>query len=44
MNNNKIQGYGSIRLSADGYRIGPLYADNIEVASEIYRYLVGCVP
>ncbi len=33
MENNKIQGYGSIRLSSEGYRIGPLYANNTDVAN-----------
>lgn len=30
--NNKIEGYGVLRVSADGYRLGPLYADSYEIA------------
>ncbi len=32
MRNNQIEGYGVLRVSADGYRLGPLYANSSEVA------------
>ena len=33
MRNGQIEGYGVIRLSANGYRLGPLYANTYEIAS-----------
>lgn len=35
-----IQGFGAIRKSSDGYRIGPLFAEKIEYAEAIFRALV----
>lgn len=29
---NIIEGYGVLRLSADGYKIGPLFAERFEIA------------
>ncbi|QQE11961.1 GNAT family N-acetyltransferase [Planctomycetota bacterium] len=35
----KIMGYGVIREAAEGYRVGPLYAHDVTVASEIFEAL-----
>lgn len=41
--NGKIEGYGVLRLSDKGHRIGPLFANSYEVAEEIFKSLVGSV-
>jgi len=33
--NNKIQGYGTIREAVSGFKIGPLFADNHEIAEQL---------
>jgi len=40
----KVNGYGVVRPSADGWRIGPLFADDANVAENLLDALVGCVP
>lgn len=41
----KVQGYGSIRLCRDGYKIGPLFADEYDIAIDIYQALIEyCIP
>ena len=35
-----LRGYGTIRLCHNGYKIGPLFADDLETASEIYQGLL----
>ena len=35
----EIKGYGVIREAAEGYRVGPLYAHDIKIASEIFDAL-----
>ncbi len=35
--NNKIQGYAVIRRVDQGFKIGPLFADNYEIARELYK-------
>lgn len=37
---DKLTGYGVIRKSETGYKIGPLFADNTEIALQIYLGLV----
>lgn len=37
---NKVKGYGVIRKCRKGYKIGPLFADNSQVADSLYRALV----
>jgi GNAT superfamily N-acetyltransferase len=39
LSQNGLIGYGVIRSCAKGYKIGPLFADNLEVAKEIYQGL-----
>lgn len=34
--NNHVRGYGVIRECNDGYKIGPLFADNLMIANEIF--------
>ncbi|CCB85006.1 gCN5-related N-acetyltransferase [Parachlamydia acanthamoebae UV-7] len=36
MHQNQVKGYGVIRQCYNGYKIGPLFADNLEIALEIY--------
>jgi ribosomal protein S18 acetylase RimI-like enzyme len=35
----KLQGFGTIRACRNGYKIGPLFADNEQIAEEIYLSL-----
>lgn len=39
-NNSQITGFGFIRPCADGFRVGPLFADTLEQAKEIFSYLI----
>jgi hypothetical protein len=34
-------GYGVIRKSFEGYRIGPLYGNAKYIALDIFKYLIG---
>lgn len=34
--NNKIQGYGVLRKCVKGYKIGPLFAENYDIAEQIF--------
>ncbi len=43
INNNKIVGYGVLRKCFEGYKIGPLFADNSLVANELFDTLIGNV-
>jgi len=37
--NNKLVGYGVMRLCRSGYKIGPLFADNLELAEQLFLSL-----
>lgn len=37
--NNEILGYGTIRPCRIGFKIGPLFAENYEIANELYKSL-----
>lgn len=39
LENNKLLGYGMIRKCVNGYKIGPLFADNKIIAEEIFKQL-----
>ncbi|MGE5396696.1 MAG: GNAT family N-acetyltransferase [Chitinophagales bacterium] len=39
-----LKGYGVIRTSRSGYRIGPLFADSNDIAEAIYRALITRIP
>jgi hypothetical protein len=39
MENEKIYGYGTIRKCREGYKIGPLFADNPKIATSLYKAL-----
>ncbi len=39
----KLMGYGMLRKCFTGYKIGPLFADNDEVAKELFDSLIGQV-
>ncbi|MTI18547.1 GNAT family N-acetyltransferase [Rhodobacteraceae bacterium RKSG542] len=41
--NGSIKGYGTIRASDIGYKIGPLFADTEEIADLLFRTLAGTV-
>lgn len=41
--NNQIHGYGMIRKCQVGYKIGPLFADNFEIANELFKSLANSV-
>jgi hypothetical protein len=38
----KLLGYGVIRKCGNGFKIGPLFADNGKVAHELFKKLVSC--
>jgi len=40
MENDKLSGYGVIRKCRTGYKIGPLYANNSEIAEILYQALI----
>lgn len=40
LDNTTVKGYGVIRACRDGYKIGPLFADNIEIALAIFKALI----
>lgn len=42
--NGSLTGYGVVRPAADGYRIGPLFADNPDTADALYLSLLAAVP
>jgi GNAT superfamily N-acetyltransferase len=41
---NKVSGYGMIRPCISGYRIGPIYCDDIESAKQLTRLLQSQIP
>lgn len=41
--NAQIRGYGVLRRCRTGYKIGPLFADNAQIASELFDGLVASV-
>lgn len=41
--NNQIQGYGMIRKCHTGYKIGPLFGQNFEVADTLFQSLTGSI-
>lgn len=42
--NKRVNGYGIIRPCKTGFRIGPLYSDNIDSAKDIFRMLLTNIP
>lgn len=44
INQGKLQGYGVIRPAQSGYKIGPLFADNIQIAEQIFANLIASRP
>ncbi|WP_099238458.1 GNAT family N-acetyltransferase [Synechococcus sp. BDU 130192] len=44
VNNTEITGYGMVRLCRRGYKIGPLFADNAEIAEILFLALKGSLP
>ena len=43
MKDGKLVGYGMIRKCFTGYKIGPLFADNTDIAKDLFDTLVGQV-
>lgn len=44
LQNGKLSGYGVLRICGVGYKIGPLFADNTEVAERLFAALKSKVP
>ncbi len=44
MKDQMLQGYGVIRRSREGYKIGPLFANNPEIAEQLFTSLLSNVP
>jgi len=42
--NNEILGYAVLRAAVRGYKIGPLFANNAEVAEELFKHCMSLVP
>lgn len=42
--NGDVAGYGTIRTCRTGYKIGPLFADDVEIAEALFAALVDKVP
>lgn len=40
----QLKGYGVIRQCFKGYKIGPLFADNVEIANDLYKQLASTAP
>lgn len=40
MKDNKVKGYGVLRKTLSGHKIGPLFADDYEIASTILKGLI----
>lgn len=41
---DELKGYGVIRLCRNGYKIGPLFADNTDLAEKLFSALTSSVP
>ena len=41
---NKLQAYGLIRPCREGFKVGPLFADDLSLASHVFHDLSSCVP
>jgi hypothetical protein len=44
LENGRVRGYGVLRACRNGYKIGPLFADDARIADDLYRALVARVP
>lgn len=44
MENNELKGYGKIRKCVDGYKTGPLFAENKEIAEKLLTALQNKIP
>lgn len=42
--NGRLTGYGVLRTSADGYKVGPLFADDADTAARLLAGLTAAVP
>lgn len=42
--NHQLLGYGVIRPSHSGYRLGPLFSDRPDIAEAIFLALMACIP
>ncbi|SHF60609.1 Ribosomal protein S18 acetylase RimI [Microbulbifer donghaiensis] len=40
----QLRGYGVLRTCQEGYKIGPLFADNSDIAERLYQALTASVP
>lgn len=44
LHDGRLTGYGLLRPCRRGYKIGPLFADNAQLADALFQALTGCVP
>jgi hypothetical protein len=44
MKNKELKGYGMLRKCRSGYKVGPLFADNFEISTEILNSLISSIP
>lgn len=44
MDGDTLTGFGVIRPCAKGYKIGPLFADNAEIAETLFSALTASIP
>ncbi len=44
LSHNRLPGYGVLRACRDGYKIGPLFADNEQIAEDLFQALASRAP
>ncbi len=42
--NKKLLGYGILKKTSDGYNIAPLFADNYDIAQDLFEALLTSIP
>ena len=44
MANGRLSGFGALRKAADGYKLGPLFSDDLETAMRLLAGLIATIP
>jgi hypothetical protein len=44
MDGRSLRGYGVMRACREGFKIGPLFADDGEIAERLFAGLIACAP